>query len=148
MEALSSLRENIEIYFPESSELCLSSYFSSFRKFNFYFEIAPGTNYLLYLNWDGEYNRFTLKCLEFESKELLEKLISSYPDTGAKVFNVGQPRSTVSFLYRNDAVLSSLDFKGIINHYGHYQEITIRQLIECVDPFGGHKETSDAVEVE
>jgi hypothetical protein len=134
MEALNYLRNDIKSYFAESSELCLSDHFTSFRRFNFYFEIVPGTAYLLYLNWDGEYNRFTLKCLEFEHAALLKGLIDSYPDAGAKVFNVGKPRSTVSFLYRADHVITSLDFRGDIRHYAHHQEITTRQLMECVDP--------------
>ncbi|MCF0058457.1 hypothetical protein [Dyadobacter sp. CY356] len=69
MNAIDYLRDEIKLYFPESSELVLSGVFAQRRRFNFYFKIRDKYPYLLYLNWDGEYDQFILKCLEFANEE-------------------------------------------------------------------------------
>ncbi|GLU55755.1 hypothetical protein [Dyadobacter frigoris] len=134
MNAIDYLREEIKSYFPESSELQLSGDFAQHRRFNFYFKIKDDYSYLLYLNWDGEYDQFILKCLEFVNEEILEKLIAAYPETGAKTFNLGQPCLTVSFIYRGENKLSVLDFKGPVDAEIHSREISGIKLMQCVDP--------------
>ena len=135
MDAIDNLRDEIKSYFPESSELKLSKKFAQHRRFNFYFKIIPDYSYLLYLNWDGEGEyRFTLKCLEFSNAEVLNDLIEAYPETGSKVFNIGKPRSTVSFIYRSENKLSVTDVKGAVDINFDWNEITAKKLMECVDP--------------
>ncbi|MCF2502651.1 hypothetical protein L0663_04635 [Dyadobacter sp. CY107] len=134
MDVLNYLRDEIKAYFPESSELQLSSAFANHRRFNFYFEIAPQQRFLLYLSWDGDYDRFTFKSLEFSSEEVLRALADAYPEKGSRIFNMGQPRSTVSFESRGGGRLSALEFKGIIHCDISAGEISGRELMECVDP--------------
>jgi hypothetical protein len=135
MELLNDLRQFVKSYFPESSELQLSSAFAGHRRFNFYFKIIDDCPFLLYLNWDGDYDRFTLKCLEFSSNDLLQQLIKSYTDIGSKAFNVGRPRSRVTFSYLEKNRLVNLNFDGNVHDYGHYQEMNGEQLMHCIDPF-------------
>lgn len=134
MDALNDLREVIKSYFSDSSELYLSSSYANLRRFNFYFQIAPEQRFLLYLNWDGDGSRFTLKCLEFDSLETLQKLTDIYPDAGSKAFNIGKPRSVVSFFYQGENRLSALEFKGEIGLHIDSREISGNQLLQCVDP--------------
>ncbi|MBE9465166.1 hypothetical protein ACFP1I_15870 [Dyadobacter subterraneus] len=134
MDAIDYLREEIKTYFPESSELQLSGEFAQRRRFNFYFKIKDNSAYLLYLNWDGEYDQFILKCLEFTNAEILEKLIAQYPLNGAKTFNLGQPCLAVSFIYRSENRLAVLDFKGPVDAEIHSREISGNKLMTCVDP--------------
>jgi len=134
MEAIDYLRTEIKSYFTESSELQLSSYFAQHRRFNFYFKITGNYPYLLYLNWDGEGNHFTLKCLEFNSCELLDTLIAEYPEKGAKSFNIGQPKLMLDFIYRDQDRLYVTDYKGGSHEHVYAHEITRRKLMECVDP--------------
>ena len=135
MDALNYLREEIKSYFFESTELQLSSAYANQRRFNFYFEIASGQRFLLYLSWEGDDERFTLKCLEFSDWETLKKLIDAYPETGSKAFNIGQPRSTISFFYLGKDRLSALDYKGVIKGHIDSSEISGRQLMGCINPF-------------
>jgi len=135
MDALKYLREAVKSYFPASRELQLASTNANLRRFNFYFEIDTGNRFLLYLNWDGDDDRFTFKCLEFADPEKLNTLILRYPEIGTKTFNIGKPRSAVSFLYLKDKVLSALEFKGVINSDHQSSEINGRQLMEYIDPF-------------
>lgn len=134
MEAIDYLKNEIKYYFTESSELQLSSYFAKHRRFNFYFKITSNHPYLLYLNWDGEGNHFTLKCLEFNNTETLETLMSEYPDKGAKCFNIGQPKSMVDFIYRDQDRLYVIDYKGALQEQVRSNEITRNRLMECIDP--------------
>ena len=134
MNAIDYLRGEIKSYFPDSSELQLAGELAQHRRYNFYFKIKDINSYLLYLNWDGEYDQFILKCLEFGNEEILEKLISAYPETGAKAFNQGQPCLTVSFIYRGENKLAVLDFKGPVDAEIHSREITGTKLMACVDP--------------
>ena len=133
MDAIDNLRSEIKNYFAKSRELQLSGSFSQHRRFNFYFEIELDTPYLLYLNWD-EGDRFTLKCLEFAGSELLSNLIKTYPELGSKTFNVGQPRSMVSFIYRSANHLTVTELKGAINLQLDSRDISGAQLMQCVDP--------------
>ncbi|MCF2442393.1 hypothetical protein L0657_00395 [Dyadobacter sp. CY345] len=133
MEAIDYLREEIKSHFTESYELQLSSYFALHRRFNFYFKITDHYPYLLYLNWDGEGNHFTLKCLEFDGAEILDTLIGEYPDKGAKSFNIGKPKLMVDFIYRDLEKLYVTDCKGIQEEI-RSKEITRKKLMECVDP--------------
>ena len=133
MDAIDSLRAAIKSYFPESSELQLSSHFATHRRFNFYFKITSDYSYLLYLNWD-EGDRFTLKCLEFSSADLLGGLIDSYPELGTKTFNVGKPRSTVSFIYMDEDKLKVTDMKGAVDIRFDWNSTTFKKLMESVDP--------------
>jgi hypothetical protein len=135
MDALNYLRKQIKTYFPESSELILSSSFATHPRFNFYFEIKPGERFLLYLNWDGDDLRYTLKCLEFRDWEVLKRLIDAYPTIGSKAFNIGQPRALISFLYRDDDRLAALQHKGSINGSVDSEEIIGAQLMHGLDPF-------------
>lgn len=89
---------------------------------------------MLYLNWDGEYDRFILKCLEFTEAEILNGLIKAYPEIGSKSFNIGQPRSTVSFIYRDQNKLTVLDLKGSIHAEIDSNEISGLKLMQCIDP--------------
>jgi len=134
MDVLNYLRDEIKAYFPESLELQLSSAYANHRRFNFYFEIAPQQRFLLYLSWDGDYDRFTFKTLEFSSAEVLRTLADAYPEKGSRTFNIGQPRSTVSFESRGNGNLSALEFKGEIRFDTSVKEISGRELMECVDP--------------
>jgi len=134
MESIDYLRREIKTYFPESQELQLSSYFAQHRRFNFYFQLTNDYRYLLYLNWDGDGNHFTLKCLEFESPELLDSLIAEYPEKGAKSFNIGHPKLMVDFLYRDQDRLYVTDYKGETQEPIQHIEITRNKLMECVDP--------------
>ncbi|SKB51256.1 hypothetical protein [Dyadobacter psychrophilus] len=137
MDVLNYLRDEIKAYFPESSELQLSSAFANHRRFNFYFEIAPQQRFLLYLSWDGDYDRFTLKSLEFSSEEELERLAAAYPEKGSKAFNIGRPRATVSFESRGGNNLSALEFKGAVRLDTNVKELSGRELMQCVNPFEG-----------
>lgn len=134
MNAIDYLRNEIRSYFPESSELQLSSTFALHRRFNFYFEITSGYPFLLYLNWDGEGDRFTLKCLEFNDSEVLSRLIRVYPEMGSKSFNIGKPRTTVSFIYDADNKLRPTEFKGLTNVNVDSNDMTGFTLMQCVDP--------------
>ena len=134
MNAIDYLRDEIKRHFPESSELQLSGDFAQRRRFNFYFKIKDKYPYLLYLNWDGEYDQFILKCLEFVNEEILEKLIAEYPESGAKTFNLGKPCLTVSFIYHGENKLAVLDFKGPTDSEIHSREITGDKLMAFVDP--------------
>ncbi|NIJ54787.1 hypothetical protein [Dyadobacter arcticus] len=135
MDALNYLRKEIKSYFPESSELMLSSYFANHPRFNFYFKIIENERYLLYLNWDGDDLRYTLKCLEFNDWETLKGLIDFYPSAGSKAFNIGKPRTVISFLYREEGRLAALEYKGAINHQTDSPEISGNQLLRGIDPF-------------
>ena len=135
MDSLKYLRNEIKIYFPESSELQLSAHFATHRRFNFYFDTGRSDCFLIYLNWEGDGDIYTLKCLEFDDKEVLKTLISNYPETGSKVFNLGKPRSTFSFDYFADNRLSVLSFKGSANISMDSNEVTGHQLMQCVDPY-------------
>ena len=134
MDSIDYLRDEIKSYFPESSELMLSSRFDKQPRFNFYFQIVPDSSHLLYLNWDGEGYRFTLKCLEFTSGTLLSKLIADYPDGGSRVFNVGQPKSTISFIYKEKNNLSGTEFKGTNSFAFDSNAMSGKELMQCVDP--------------
>ena len=134
MEAIDYLRDEIKSYFTESSELQLSSYYAQHRRFNFYFKITDNYPYLLYLNWDGEGNHFTLKCLEFNSCEILDTLIGKYPEKGAKSFNIGRPKLMVDFVYRDQDRLYISEYKGGIQEQVQSNEISRQRLMECVDP--------------
>ena len=133
MDPIDHLRNEIKSHFPESSELHLSGSFSKHLRFNFYFKITDNYPYLLYLNWDGEI-RFTLKCLEFSAADLLNGLIEAYPEAGSKIFNVGKPVRTVSFIYRSTERLSFTDLKGPIDIHFDWNETSCKKLMECVDP--------------
>ena len=134
MNTIDYLRDEIKRHFPESSELQLSGDFAQRRRFNFYFKIKDKYPYLLYLNWDGEYDQFILKCLEFVNEEILEKLIAEYPESGAKTFNLGKPCFTVSFIYHarnlksSPLALLSADFLRPIRFFGVYADspLTLR----------------------
>lgn len=134
MDPIDYLRNEIKSYFPESAELNLSSSFAQHRRFNFYFEITANYPFLLYLNWDGEGNEFILKCLSFSSAEILNKLIQAYPETGSKAFNIGQPKSVVSFIFRGEDKLYVANCKGLNDSNINYNEITGQKLMECIDP--------------
>ncbi|WP_342088331.1 hypothetical protein [Dyadobacter sp. OTU695] len=133
MNSLDYLRDQIKTYFPESKELQLSAAFDGQRRFNFYFEIAPGQRHLLYLNWDGDIDGFTLKCLEFQDAALLEELIGAYTEKGSKMFNVGQPVATLSFVYQGNDNLRVRNYKGKTHIDSH--EISARNLMYAVNPF-------------
>jgi hypothetical protein len=137
MDVLNYLRDEIKAYFPESCELQLSSAFANQRRFNFYFEIAPEQRFLLYLSWDGDYDRFTFKSLEFSSVDVLRTLADAYPEKGSRTFNIGRPRSTVSFESKGNGNLSALEFKGEINFDTNAKEISGRELMKCVNPYEG-----------
>lgn len=134
MEAIDDLRKEIKLYFPESSELQLSSSYAQHRRFNFYFEIQKEYAFLLYLNWEGDSDRFTLKCLEFSDSDTLGTLIAAYPQSGARTFNIGSPRSAVSFIYLAQNRLQITERRGIINATDESSEISGNQLIRCIDP--------------
>jgi hypothetical protein len=134
MDVLNYLRGEIKSYFPESNELQLSGYFSNQRRFNFYFEIAPKQRHLLYLSWDGEYDRFTLKSLEFSNDDVLKALMDTYPDKGSKSFNIGKPVSVVSFECRGQNKLSALEFGGNIRADIHAREMSGQELMQSIDP--------------
>ena len=134
MDSIDYLRDEIKSYFPESTELQLSSRYDKQPRFNFYFQIVADYRYLLYLNWDGEGYRFTLKCLEFTGEELLSQLIADYTDGGSRVFNVGQPKSTISFLYREKDNLSGTEFKGTNSFAFDSNAMSGKELMQCVDP--------------
>jgi hypothetical protein len=137
MDAIDHIRGEIKSYYPKSAELQLSNAFARHRRFNFYFKIEPDIPYLLYLNWDGDGDRFTLKCLEFETHEMLTSLVAAYPDKGSNVFNIGRPRSAVSFIYYEKSRLRSTELRGIICAEIHYNELDLQKLMECVDPTKG-----------
>ena len=134
MDSMDYLRSEIKTYFPESSELQLSGILATHRRFNFYFKIRSDYPFLLYLNSDGESERFTLKCLEFSSPELLSTLIDAYPETGTKIFNIGKPKLTASFIYRSENKLSITDLKGPISIHFDWNNTSGNKLMECVDP--------------
>jgi hypothetical protein len=139
MNAIDYLRSEIKSHFHDSSELLLPGH-SDAHRFNFYFKITNDCPYLLYLNWDGEYDRFILKCLEFGQAEILDKLIAAYPENGAKTFNLGQPYRTVTFIYKGENKLSVLDFKGPVDGDIQSSEITGHELMQSVDPLPGNQE--------
>lgn len=134
MEAIDLLRGEIKSYFPESSELQLSGYFAKHLRFNFYFSLKASHPYLLYLNVDGDSNRFVLKCLEFHSTDILHNLIESYPEFGSKVFNIGQPKSTASFIYLSENRISVQNVKGSVAEYVQIHQITIQDLVARIAP--------------
>jgi hypothetical protein len=134
MDVLNYLRKEIKEYYPESKELQLSGFFANQRRFNFYFEIAPEERHLLYLSWDGDYDRFTLKSLEFSSQQVLIELINVYPQTGSKSFNIGKPVSTVSFECRAQGQLTALEFIGLIHFDKEVKTLSGQQLMQSVDP--------------
>ena len=134
MDAIDTLRGEIKSYFSESSELQLSSYFAKHPRFNFYFSLKANTPFLLYLNVDGDSNRFVLKCLEFNSANILDSLIESYHESGSKVFNSGQPKSTISFIYRDINRLSVQNVKGSVAECIHSQEVTVTELLAAIAP--------------
>jgi len=133
MNSLDYLRDQIRTYFPDSKELQLSSAFDGQRRFNFYFEIAPGQRHLLYLNWDGDIDGFTLKCLEFQDAALLRELADAYTEKGSKIFNAGQPVATLSFIYQGEDNLRVRNYKGRSHIDSH--EISARNLMYAVNPF-------------
>ena len=133
MNALDYLRDEIKNYFPDSRELQLSEAFDGQRRFNFYFEIAPGQKYLLYLNWDGDIDGFTLKCLEFPNESVLQELSAAYTEKGSKMFNIGQPIATLSFLCEREDQLRVRDYKG--KRHLDSREISARSLMYAVNPF-------------
>jgi hypothetical protein len=133
MNSLDYLRDQIKTYFPESKELQLSSAFDGQRRFNFYFEIAPGQRHLLYLNWDGDIDGFTLKCLEFQDATLLKELTEAYTEKGSKMFNVGQPVATLSFVCQGNDNIRVRNYKGKTHIESH--EISARNLMYAVNPF-------------
>ena len=132
-DALQHLRTDIKSYYPDSAELLLSGALAGQPRFNFYFEIAPGQRFLLYLNWDGDGYGFTLKCLEFPDVETLQKLIDAYPANGSKVFNMGQPRSAVSFSYMPKSTLRPFSSRGVLNSELP-SEVSSGELLTCIDP--------------
>ena len=134
MNPIDYLRNEIKSYFSDSCELLLSSIYAQNRQFNFYFKITDNYPFLLYLNWDGEYDRFTLKCLEFNNPERLNQLIADYPEKGAKSFNEGQPKLTVAFICYGENKLSVIDLKGISHVDVQSGDISGEKLMECVDP--------------
>ncbi|QRR00571.1 hypothetical protein [Dyadobacter sandarakinus] len=134
MNALDYLRSEIKSYYPQSAELTLSQRFASHRRFNFYFSIEPDCRFLLYLNWDGDGEGFTLKCLEFNNHELLSRLMTSYHDNGFKAFNAGKPKTAVSFLYRGNDQLYVHELKGTPHTDLHARDISASRLMECVNP--------------
>jgi hypothetical protein len=133
MNSLDYLRDQIRTYFPESKELQLSPAFDGQRRYNFYFEIAPNQRHLLYLNWDGDIDGFTLKCLEFPDLILLNELIGAYTEKGSKVFNIGQPVATLSFVYQGNDNLRVRTYTGKTHIDTH--EISARNLMYAVNPF-------------
>ena len=134
MDTIHYLRAEIKSYFPESSELQLSSSVAQNRRFNFYFKITEDVRFLIYLNWDGESNILVLKCLEFSNTEVLNKLVKEYPEGGSKTFNIGQPMSTVMFIYRGENKLSVKELKGSASIHFDWNEVSGKKLMECVDP--------------
>lgn len=135
MDVLHYLRGEIKSYFPESKELQLSDHFTNYRRFNFYFEIAPNQRHLLYLSWDGDYDRFTLKSLEFSSNDVLQVLVNDYPTKGSRSFNIGKPVSIISFEGKGQNQLSALEFAGIIQANIHAKDISGQELMRGIDPF-------------
>lgn len=137
MNPIDYLRNEIKSYFSESSELLLSSVYAQNRQFNFYFKIIDNCPFLLYLNWDGDYDRFTLKCLEFASPETLNRLMAAYPEKGAGAFNEGKPKVTVSFICYGENKLSVIDIKGLSHTDVHSGDISGVKLMAFVDPEWG-----------
>ncbi|GGM94670.1 hypothetical protein GCM10010967_30010 [Dyadobacter beijingensis] len=133
MNSLDYLRDEIRTYYPESKELLLSSAFDGLPRYNFYFEIAPGQRHLLYLNWDGDIDGFTLKCLEFPDAALLKELADAYTDKGSKMFNIGRPIATLSFLYHENDRLSVRSYHG--KAHLDSREISGRKMMYAVNPF-------------
>jgi hypothetical protein len=133
MHSIDYIRSEIKSYFSDSTELTLSSRYDNQPRFNFYFQIVNNYRYLLYLNWDGE-GYFTLKCLEFNSEELLSQLVADYTDRGSRVFNVGQPQSTISFTYKDQNKLSGTEFKGTNSFSFDSNAMSGKDLMQCVDP--------------
>ena len=134
MDPIDYFRNEIKSYFPQSTELTLSKAYAQHRRFNFYFTIKQHCPYLLYLNWDGEGDRFTLKCLEFKSADILSGLAAAYPEHGSKSFNAGQPKTTVSFIFKSQDNLSVTEFRGSENKQLNGGEIVGKRLMESVDP--------------
>ena len=134
MDAIDYIRTEIKTYFPDSSELQLSSYFAKHPRFNFYFSLKTDYQFLLYLNGDEDGKRFTFKCLEFNSPEILNELITAYPQTGSKVFNIGKPKSTISFINMGEGRLAVTEARGVINGEIESSEISGSKLMHCVDP--------------
>lgn len=134
MDAIDYLRSEIKSYFPDSRELQLSIPLPQHRRFNFYFEIKSELPYLLYLNWDGDGDRFTIKCLEFASAEILANLISLYPDKGSNTFNMGKPRVAVAFICRGENRLFVSELRGTDQWDIHRNEISAQRLLQLIDP--------------
>ena len=134
MDPIDYIRAEIKSHFPESRELQLSSYFANHPRFNFYFSIKADYSYLLYLNGDEEGKRFTFKCLEFSDADILNELIAGYPKTGSKVFNIGKPKSTISFINLGEDRLAVTEVRGSINGHIDSHEISGSKLMQCVDP--------------
>ncbi len=137
MDSIEYLRGEIKTYFPASTELRLSERFDTQPRFNFYFQIVEHSRYLLYLNWDGDGNRFTLKSLEFESAEVVNKLAADYPQIGSRVFNIGKPKSLVSFIYRGNGRLSGTLFTNTNSFEFDSGEMSGMDLMQCIDPAFG-----------
>lgn len=133
MNSLNDLRDEIRTYFPESRELQLSKAFDGQRRFNFYFQIAPDQRHLLYLNWDGDIDGFTLKCLEFPDARRLQELADAYTDKGSKMFNIGQPVAALSFVYHGKDRLKVRSYQGKARLES--SEISARHLMYAVNPF-------------
>ena len=134
MNPIDYLRNEIKSYFPESRELLLSRVYIQKRQFNFYFKIKDNYPFLLYLNWDGDYDRFTLKCLEFSTSETLDRLIADYPEKGARTFNEGKPKTTISFIHYGTNKLSAIDLNSVPHSNVHSENIAGAKLMACVDP--------------
>lgn len=134
MDVIDYFRDELKEYYPESAELLLSSRFDNQPRFNFYFQIKADCPYLLYLNWDGEGRYFTIKCLEFSDAALLTQLASDYTEKGSRVFNVGQPKSTLSFLYKGENKLNGTEFKNTNSFHFDHTSMSGREVMQCVDP--------------
>lgn len=137
MDSIEYLRGEIKAYFTASTELKLSERYDNQRRFNFYFQIVEDSRFLLYLNWDGDGNRFTLKCLEFEDAAILNKLIADYTQAGSRVFNIGKPKSLVSFIYLGNGRLSGTLFTNTNSFEFDSGEMSGMDLMQCVDPAFG-----------
>jgi hypothetical protein len=134
MDVIDYLRDEIKEYYPESSELRLSSRFDKQPRFNFYFQIKPDCRFLLYLNWDGEGRYFTLKCLEFMNEQLLTELRNEYTEKGFRVFNAGHPKSTLSFVYHDKNKLKGTEFIGTNSFTFDHSSMTGSDVMQCINP--------------
>ncbi|PWJ58735.1 hypothetical protein CLV98_103101 [Dyadobacter jejuensis] len=133
MQAIDHLRQEIKNHFPHSKELALSSRFALNRQFNFYFEIAPDSPYLLYLNWDGDGIIYILKCLVFKDNETLSRLKNAYPETGSSAFNEGKPRTTITFRFHDPQRLYIQEVTGECQEPLNGQEVHLENLLKHMD---------------